>query len=318
MSARGTRPVAVVAVGGNSLIVDAMRQSIPDQFEAVVSSIECVADLIADGWSVAITHGNGPQVGFALRRSELSMAEIPPMPMDYADADTQGVIGYMFQRALGNEFARRGLEREPVTVVTQVEVDADDAAMSTPSKPIGSFMTAEEAEAIATRDGWAVREDAGRGWRRLVPSPRPRRILEISAISTLIAEQFVVICCGGGGIPVVRSDDGTHLGVRAVIDKDLTASLLARELGADLFAISTAVDRIAVGFGTPEERWLDRVDAATLKRHLDDDEFPEGSMRPKVEAVLEYLSAGGTRAIVTSPRHLTAAVKGHAGTEIVA
>lgn len=310
--------IAVVAIGGNSLIADAMRQSVPDQFEAVVASVACIADLVEDGWAVALTHGNGPQVGFALRRSELAMPEVPPMPMDHADADTQGVIGYMLQRALGNELARRGLDRRVLTVVTQVEVDAGDPAMSEPSKPIGWFMSAEEARAISARDGWPVGEDAGRGWRRLVASPRPRCIVEMPAISALVDAGFVVVCCGGGGIPVVRDERGDLSGARAVIDKDLTASLLARELGADLLAISTSVDRVAVGFRTPGERWLGKVTVAELRGYLEAGEFAAGSMRPKVEAVLEYLDAGGKRALVTDPSHLAASVAGRAGTIVKA
>ncbi len=318
MTSGNVRRTAVVAIGGNSLIVDAMRQSIPDQYEAVVASMGSVVDLVEEGWSVAIAHGNGPQVGFALRRSELAMHEIPPMPMDYADADTQGVIGYMLQRALANAFARRGLERSAVTIVTQVEVAADDPAMSAPTKPIGAFMSAEEAKTVAERDGWEVREEGARGWRRVVPSPRPLRILEKRAVDALLAEDFVVVCCGGGGIPVVRDAEGDLCGVRAVIDKDLTASLLARELAADLFVVSTSVDRIAVGFATPEERWIDRMDGREAREYLEAGEFPAGSMGPKVEAILEFLEAGGARALVTSPDRLTDAVRGLAGTEIVA
>lgn len=311
------RRLAVVAVGGNSLVADAMRQSMPDQYEAVVRSVECVADLVLAGWSVAIVHGNGPQVGFALRRNELSMPEVPPMPMDYADADTQGVIGYMFQRALDNEFTRRGTDRSAVTVVTQVEADAGDPALDEPTKPIGAFMSAEEARAVTDRDGWEVREDAGRGWRRLVASPRPRRIVELDAVATLLAEGFVVVCCGGGGIPVVDDGDGGLVGVRAVIDKDLTAAMLGSRLGAELLAISTGVDRISVGFGTPHERQLDRVTAPELRRHHEAGEFPAGSMGPKVDAVLEFLGGGGMRAVVSDPDHLMAAVDGTAGTTIV-
>lgn len=310
--------IAVVAVGGNSLIVDAMRESIPDQYEAVVKSIECIADMVERGWRIAIVHGNGPQVGYALRRNELSMPEVPPMPMDYADADTQGVIGYMFQRALTNEFAQRGLLHGAVTVVTQVQVDAEDPAMDAPTKPIGSFMSEAEAQEVARQDGWDVREDAGRGWRRLAASPRPRRIIELDAIRTLLARGFVVVCCGGGGIPVVDDGDYGLVGVRAVIDKDLTASMLARELDAELLAISTGVERIALGFGTPQERPLDSITSAELRRHQADGEFPAGSMGPKVEAVLEYLAAGGRRALVTDPDHLMRAVDGCAGTEILA
>lgn len=310
--------VAVVALGGNSLVADAMRQSIPDQYEAVVRSIECVADMVEDGWHVAVVHGNGPQVGYALRRNELSMPEVPPMPMDYADADTQGVIGYMFQRALHNEFISRGVDRDAVTVVTQVEIDPDDPAMDSPTKPIGAFMTAEEARRVADHDGWEVCEDAGRGWRRLVASPRPVRIVELSAVRALIERGFVVVCCGGGGIPVVDQGDGGLIGARAVIDKDLTASMLARELRADLLAISTAVDRVSVGFGTSAQQPLDEVHADTLRAHLGAGEFPPGSMGPKIEAVLEYLDAGGVRAVVTDTDHLARAVRGEeAGTRVV-
>lgn len=303
-----TQRVAVVAIGGNSLIVDAMHQSIPDQFEAVVEAARCITELIADGWSVAITHGNGPQVGFALRRSELSMFEVPPMPMDYADADTQGVIGYMLQRALGNECRRRAISCDPLTVVTQVVVGSDDPAMLAPSKPVGSFMNAEQAHDVAERDGWSIAEEPGRGWRRVVPSPEPRRIVELDAIRSLIASGYVVVCCGGGGIPVVEAD-GALSGVRAVIDKDLTASMLAREIAADLLVICTAAPGIAIDFGGPQERWLERVDLQTLREHLKAGEFEPGSMAPKVEAVVRYLDAVDGRAIVTDSRHLLETVR---------
>lgn len=311
-----TPRLAVVAVGGNSLIVDAMHESIPDQFKAVAATIGGVVDLIADGWTVAITHGNGPQVGFALRRSELSMPEVPPMPLDYADANTQGVIGYMFQRALGNVFKRRGIDRDVLTVVTQVIVDADDPAMKNPTKPIGSFMSEDEARATAERDGWAIREDAGRGWRRVVPSPPPKRIVELDPISALIADGVVVVCCGGGGIPVTLDENGDLCGVRAVIDKDLTASMLARELGAELLIISTAVERVALGYGSPEEHWIDEISAEELAAHHRAGEFAPGSMEPKIRAVLEFVEYGG-RAIITDPGHIAEAVAGRAGTRVV-
>lgn len=307
--------LAVVAVGGNSLITDALHESIPDQFEAVAATIGGVVDLIADGWTVAITHGNGPQVGFALRRSELSMPEVPPMPMDYADANTQGVIGYMFQRALGNIFHRRDIHRDVLTVVTQVLVDADDPAMNKPSKPIGSFMTEEEARQTE-RDGWQVMEDAGRGWRRVVPSPVPQEIIEIGPIRSLVHGGCVVVCCGGGGIPVVRDTHGDLSGVRAVIDKDVTAAMLARELSADLFVISTAVDRVAVDYKKPSQRWLDNVTAEELRAYHASGQFAAGSMEPKVRAVLEYVENGGSTAIITDPAHIALAVTGKAGTRV--
>ena len=309
------RKLAVIAVGGNALVSDAAHVGVTDQYLSVAASMRGVVDLICDGWTVVLTHGNGPQVGFALRRSELSMPEVPPLPMDYADADTQGVIGYMFQRALGNELRRRGEPGRAVTLVTQVVVAADDPAMAHPSKPIGSFLTATQAEEISARDGWDIAEDAGRGWRRVVPSPHPREIVELDAIRTLLTAGHLVIACGGGGIPVVV-EGGEMCGVRAVIDKDLTASLLARELHADLFLILTGVDRLATGFGTPSQRWLDRVSAEELRAAQHASEFPPGSMEPKVGAVLEFLAAGGTRAIVTDPAHAAAAVEGRAGTTI--
>jgi len=307
--------IAVIAVGGNALVTDPRHQSVSDQFASVTASMKGVVDLICDGWTVVITHGNGPQVGFVLRRSELSAPEIPPLPMDYADADTQGVIGYMFQRALGNELRRRGTPTGAVTVVTQVVVAADDPAMAHPSKPIGSFLTREQAEQISARDGWSVAEDAGRGWRRVVASPRPREIVELEAIRALVDAGHVVVACGGGGIPVVR--DGAELcGTWAVVDKDLSASLLARELKADLFLILTGVDRVAIGFGSPDQRWLDRVSAAELRAALEAGEFPAGSMEPKVRAVLEFLDAGGARAIITDSDHVVQAVEGRAGTTV--
>jgi len=309
--------LAVVAVGGNALIPDAAHASVPDQFRAAEQSMRGVVAMIEDGWTVVLTHGNGPQVGFALRRAKIGSGEVPPVPMDYADADTQGVIGYMLQKAIDNEFRRHGSSRTAVTLVTQVIVSADDPAMSDPSKPIGSFMSAEEARAVAASDGWTVAEDAGRGWRRVVPSPRPREIVELDAIRTLVDEGHIVVACGGGGIPVVRAEDGTVHGAWAVIDKDMTASLLARELGADLLLIPTAIDRIALGYGTPQQRWLDRIGVDELATHLDDGGFAEGSMEPKVRAIVEYLRDGGTRAVVSDVEHIVDAVAGRAGTTIV-
>jgi len=221
----------------------------------------------------------------------------------------------MFQRAMGNELRRRGTPSRAVTVLTQVVVSVDDPAMAHPSKPVGSFVTQEAAEEIRERDGWSIAEDAGRGWRRVVPSPHPREIVEIEAIRTLVAAGHVVVACGGGGIPVVRAGDEL-CGTWAVIDKDLTASLLARELKADLLVILTGVDRVATGFGTPGQAWLDCINAADLRALHDAGEFPAGSMEPKVRAVLEFVDAGGARAIITDKDHLVDAVAGHAGTTI--
>src|SRR6059058_1204851 len=225
--------LAVVAIGGNSLIKDEAHKSVPDQFAAVRETAVHITDMIEQGWNVVITHGNGPQVGFILLRSEYARSVIHTVPLDSCGADTQGAIGYMIQQALHNEFSRRGIQRQCVTVVTQVLVDKDDPAMHNPSKPIGSFYKEEEARAKMEREGWTMVEDAGRGWRRVVPSPIPREIVERDAIDILIKSGFIVIAVGGGGIPVVRDDSGNLSGVEAVIDKDLASSLLASELNAD-------------------------------------------------------------------------------------
>ncbi len=232
---------AVVAIGGNSLIKDKYHQTVRDQYIAAGETCRHIAGMIKQGWDVAITHGNGPQVGFILRRSEIARHELHEIPLDVAGADSQGAIGYALQQNLYNDFARLGLQKQAVTVVTQTEVDPNDPAFQNPSKPIGSYMLEAEASRRRDHDGWLVMEDAGRGWRRVVPSPKPIRIVEEDAIKSLLDQGFVVISVGGGGIPVVRNTDGDLEGVAAVIDKDRASSLLATVIGADLFVISTAV-----------------------------------------------------------------------------
>jgi carbamate kinase len=271
---------AIVAVGGNALIIDNEHKTVPDQFEAAAIAMGYVADMVAAGWNVVITHGNGPQVGYILRRSELALHELHPVPMDYAGADTQGAIGYMFQKALRNEFRRRGIEREVVSVVTQVRVERDDPAFAQPSKPIGSFMDRQTAEGRALKLGWRVCEDAGRGWRRVVPSPRPVEVIELSAIRTLTQAGFVVVACGGGGIPVIEKEDEKLRGVEAVIDKDYASCLLAQQLEADLFLITTSVEKVALHYGDPGERWLDRVTLTEARDYFAAGHFPAGSMGP--------------------------------------
>src|SRR5579863_967920 len=232
------KKLAVVAIGGNSLIADRDHLSIPSQYEAAALTARHIADMIEAGWNVIVTHGNGPQMGFILRRSELSIREVAPVPMDYAGADLQGAIGYMFVKAFRNEFRRRGLKRQPAAVVTETLVDIDDPAFKDPTKPIGSHMEEGHAKDLAAKQGWVVKEDAGRGWRRVVPSPTPRRIVDLDAIRTLAGAGYLVIGCGGGGIPVIEDREGNLRGVEAVIDKDLASSLLARTIGADLFMVS--------------------------------------------------------------------------------
>jgi carbamate kinase len=308
---------AVVAIGGNSLIKDRYHQTVLDQYIAAAETTQHVAQMIADGWEVAITHGNGPQVGFILRRSELASHELHEVPLDACGADTQGAIGYALQQNLQNQFAARGMDRGVVTVVTQTEVAADDPAFAEPTKPIGGYMDEEQARRRERDDGWHVMEDAGRGWRRVVASPIPKRIVEVDAVRALMTQGFVVITVGGGGIPVVATDAGLQ-GVGAVIDKDYASSLLANEIGADLFIISTAVEKVALDFGTPEQRDVDVMTLAEAKHRLDEGRhFAPGSMAPKIQACIWFLERGGSTALITDPDHLEAALAGETGTRIV-
>lgn len=309
---------AVVAIGGNSLITDAAHQSVQDQYLAAAETDHHIAALVADGWDVAITHGNGPQIGFILRRSDLARHELHEVPLDVCGADTQGAIGYLLQQNLINDLRARGIDKGVVTVVTQVEVDPDDPAFAKPSKPIGSFMTAEDAEQRRVTEGWDVIEDAGRGWRRVVASPRPRRIVEIDAIRSLMDSGFVVVGVGGGGIPVVAAQNGDLTGIAAVIDKDFASAMLAAEIGADLFLISTSVDQVALDFGTPDQRWVDRITLEEAKARLAEGRhFAPGSMAPKIQAVISFLEAGGEEALITSPANIERALAGETGTRIV-
>jgi carbamate kinase len=309
---------AVVAIGGNSLIKDKQHQTVADQYEAMRETTASIADLAEQGWEVAITHGNGPQVGFILRRSELSRHELHEVPLDACGADSQGAIGYALQQNMRNHLLARGLELPVATVVTQVEVSPDDPAWESPSKPIGSFMTAETAAERRAGEGWAVIEDAGRGWRRVVPSPEPVRIVEADVVRMLLDAGVIVITVGGGGIPVVREPDGMLKGVDAVIDKDLASAMLATVIEAGLLVITTAVERVALGWGTPQQRWVDCLTVAEAKAYLAEGiHFAAGSMAPKIQACINYLEAGGGEVLITDPEHLPAAIRGETGTRLV-
>ncbi len=309
--------LAVVAIGGNSLIKDSAHQTVPDQWNAVCETAIHIAAMVEQGWNVVITHGNGPQVGFILLRSELSRSKLHPVPLDSCGADTQGAIGYMIQLALHNEFRRRGINRQAVTLVTQVLVNASDPAIQRPSKPIGPFYTEEQAKELQARDGWAMAEDAGRGWRRVVASPRPKEIIEQAAIQAMIDNHFIVVAAGGGGIPVVRDEAGNLRGIEAVIDKDLASSLLASSIKADLLLISTAVEKVALNYRKPDQRDLDRLSASEAKRYFEEGQFAKGSMGPKVQAALEYLERGGQAALITMPESIERALAGETGTWIL-
>ena len=311
------RKVAVVAIGGNSLIKDKYHQTVRDQYIAAKETCDHIVSMVKDGWDVVIGHGNGPQVGFILRRSELAAHELHEVPMDACVADTQGALGYALQQNLYNEFQQFGLNKQAVTVITQVEVDPNDPAFQKPNKPIGSFMDEAQATLRRDRDGWQVMEDAGRGWRRVVPSPLPKRIVEMDTIKHLVAAGFVVISAGGGGIPVIHDENGYLQGVAAVIDKDYAAALLATHLQADSFIISTAVEKVALNYGQSNQQWLDRITLAQAKQYLAEGvHFAKGSMAPKIQAIIWYLEQGGKHALISNPENLERALTGETGTHI--
>jgi carbamate kinase len=314
------RKVAVVAIGGNSLIKDKKRQTVEDQYQAAKETTQHIADMIEAGWDVAIGHGNGPQVGFILRRSEIAhkVEGMHEVPLDVCGADTQGAIGYALQQTLQNELYRRGIQKPVATIITQVLVDKEDPAFKNPSKPIGGFM--DEAEAMQRRQemDWAVVEDAGRGWRRVVASPLPKEVVELDSVQALINAGVVVITVGGGGIPVIDQGEGQYAGTAAVIDKDFASSLLAQLIHADLLLISTAVEKVALDFGKPDQKWIDRMTLAEAKQYLQEGtHFAKGSMAPKIEAMIWFLEAGGKQAIITNPENIGRALKGETGTWIV-
>ncbi|MDD2998390.1 MAG: carbamate kinase [Erysipelotrichia bacterium] len=308
--------LAVVAVGGNSLILDSKHQTVPDQYDAAARTMVHVADMIEQGYNVVLTHGNGPQVGFILLRSEIARSQLHPVPLDSCGADTQGAIGYNFQMALGNEFKKRGISKPVVTVVTQVLVDKNDPSFKKPSKPIGQFYTEAEAKDRIANDGWAMVEDAGRGWRRVVASPLPLEIIEENAITALTEKGFCVVAVGGGGIPVIREDNGNLKGTAAVIDKDFASALLASNINADMFIVSTAVEKACLNFGKPDQKALDKVTVAELEQYCKEGHFKPGSMLPKCEAIIKFIKNGGKHAIITNPENLAKAVKGEAGTHV--
>ena len=312
--------LAVVAIGGNSLIKDEKHKTVEDQYAAAKETTFHIADMIEAGWDVAIGHGNGPQVGFILRRSEIAAkAEgMHEVPLDVCGADSQGAIGYSLQQTLQNELYRRGIKKPVATVVTQVLVDKNDAAFKNPSKPIGSFMDETEAKHREKDMGWSVVEDAGRGWRRVVASPLPKEVVELDAVKALIEAGTIVITVGGGGIPVIDAGDHEYQGVAAVIDKDFASSLLARLIKADLFLISTAVEKVAINFGKPDQKWLDKMTLAEAKAYLaEGTHFAKGSMAPKIQAIIWFLENGGKQALITNPENIGRALKGETGTWIV-
>ncbi|MDH4215040.1 MAG: carbamate kinase [Candidatus Thorarchaeota archaeon] len=308
---------AVIAIGGNSLITDKDHKTVPDQYAATAETCKHIADMIQQGWDVVITSGNGPQVGFILRRSELSEHELHPVPLDYCGADTQGAIGYMIQRALYNEFHERNMIKHVASVVTQVRVSKDDPAFQKPTKPIGSFMDEKTAKSKEQNERWIVKEDSGRGWRRVVASPIPREIIELPAIKSLIENGIIVYAVGGGGIPVVADETGKLEGVAAVIDKDRASSLLATGLDADVLIISTAVEKVYLNYGKENAQAIDKMDHIQAQRYIEEGHFAPGSMLPKIESCVEFIKNGGDMAIITDPPNISRALRGETGTTIV-
>ena len=311
--------LAVVAIGGNSLIKDEKKRTVQDQYEAVCETTEQLISIIRSGYNIIVTHGNGPQVGFALRRAELAYQTggLPLVPLVTCGAGTQGEIGYQIQQALGNDFVRHGISKKTVTVVTQCLVDKNDAGFQNPTKPIGSFYKKDECEKLISENpGWTMVEDSGRGYRRVVPSPKPQDIIEKETIKELVKAGNCIIAAGGGGLPVIRGEKGLLEGIDAVIDKDFASSLLAREVKADLLIISTGVPRVCLNFGKPDQKELNHVKVHELKKYAEEGHFAPGSMLPKILAIIEFIEGGGERAIITSPESLSLAIEGKAGTHI--
>ena len=310
-------PLVIIAIGGNSLISDAKHMTVLDQYKAAGQTSHHIAAMVKEGYRIVITHGNGPQVGFILMRSEIAKTVLHQVPLESCVADTQGAIGYQVEQTLMNELRRQGISKQMVAVVTQVVVDKNDPAFKNPTKPIGPFFSPEDAEHHRKEDGWAVKEDSGRGWRRVVPSPKPLEIIEQDVIRTLLENDIVVIAVGGGGIPVIRKPNGDFTGCAAVIDKDLASCLLAKNLKADIFVISTGVDKVALNFGKPDQKFIDKMTVAEAEAYLQAGQFPAGSMGPKVAAAIDYLKNGGKHVIITQPHLLEDAIHGRTGTHIV-
>jgi carbamate kinase len=307
--------VVVAAIGGNALKADEGVGSPTEWFDALARALPPLLDLLAAGQRLVLTHGNGPQVGEEMLRMEISRPVMPALTLDLCVAETEGSLGYAIQQVLGNLLRKRGVEPRVAAIVTQVLVAADDPAFARPTKPIGIFYTKAQAQRMAREHGWSVIEDAGRGWRRVVPSPRPVRVLEAPLIRALLDAGMIPIAAGGGGIPVVESAGGMR-GVEAVIEKDLASVVLARDLGAERVFFLTGVDRVALGWGTPAQRFLDRLSIEEARRLLAAGEFPPGSMAPKVEAAVEFVEGGGTAAVITSLDRVGEALAGRAGTII--
>jgi carbamate kinase len=307
----------VVAFGGNAVYPPTIKGLAEEQLEIMDAACELLVPVFRAGYRAVLTHGNGPVVGNILFRMALTSKHLVPMPMDVCVAHSQGGIGYMLQQSLANVLARHGIRASVSSIVTEVEVDPNDPAFTHPTKPVGRFFSEADAQRIASETGWDFVEDSGRGWRRVVPSPMPLAILDAPAINALLAAGVIPIAAGGGGIPVVRAPGGGYRGVAAVVDKDLTSGLLAADVGAGQLVMLTGVARVALDFGKPTQRSIERLTVAEARKHLADGQFPPGSMGPKISAALQFIERGGPRAVITSLDKLDLALDGRAGTAIV-
>ncbi len=308
------RPLAVVAFGGNALLRPGDSGSTAGQLARAREAVRLLLPILSRGYELIVVHGNGPQVGNVLNQSELAAEKIPPQSLDFCVAQTQGSLGFLLELAFANELPRAGFRKQVVTLVTQIEVDAADPAFLRPSKPIGPFFSAERAAALQESRGWTMEEDARRGWRQVVASPRPQAIRGVGVVAALVNRGYIVIAAGGGGIPVVVPEEGDLRGVEAVIDKDYAASMLASSLSADLFIILTGVQRVFEDFGKPTQRELPRLDLATARRMLAQGQFPAGSMGPKIDAAIRYVEAGGKEVLIARAESLAQALEGSTGT----
>lgn len=310
----------VIAIGGNSLIKDKKHQTIQDQYKNVCETATHIANLIQKGYRVVVTHGNGPQVGFELRRSEIAhkVEGLHPLPMANCVAMTQGSIGYQIQQALYNEFKSRGMKDIAATIVTQVVVSKHDKSFKNPIKPIGTFYTKEQVDKLRRKyPNWVLVQDAGRGYRRVVPSPKPIKIIEMPIIKSLMEKNFCLICVGGGGVPVIEKEDGTLKGIDAVIDKDFASSLLASNINADIFLISTGVDKVCLNFNKPDQKKLDKLTLKEAESYLKEGHFGKGSMLPKIKACIEFVKNTKKKAIITSIETIEDSLEGKNGTVIM-
>lgn len=311
------KKLAVIAFGGNALLRPEDRGTNEEQIARAKQAARWLAEIAVRGYHLIVVHGNGPQVGNILIQAEEASTKVPPQSLDLGVAQTEGSMGFLLQQAIRNRLESIGHGGMVATVLTEVEVDPNDPGFKRPTKPVGPFFTRYRAEALERDLGWTMREDAGRGWRHVVPSPRPLRILNIELISSMLDLSNVVIAAGGGGIPVVRGRDGQWRGIEAVIDKDYASALIASELKAELYVILTGVSKVALDFGKPSQRTVDRLTVAEAEKHLREGQFPAGSMGPKIEAAIHYVRNGGTEALITDVEHLRDAMEGREGTRIV-